>query len=175
MAIKKFSLVISLLVVLFGVSACSGNVETHGSPDPLFSFRGTSTVANTESFFISPSCDEVAVIYNLEPTSDEDSSSFTYTIKNTEDSSLSFGNFTFYSEAEDAWLGSDGADNNHNIPAGEYKIGILSVDTVYDVSLYCTEDDLDILIFIFSCVAFVLLLVIILVIFAIKTDPHRKK
>jgi len=139
MAIKKFSLVISLLVVLFGVSACSGNVKTHGSPDPLFSFRGTSTVANTESFFISPSCDEVAVIYNLEPTSDEDSSSFTYTIKNTEDSSLSFGNFTFYSEAEDAWLGSDGADDTHNIPAGEYKIGILSVDTVYDVSLFCTD------------------------------------
>ena len=139
MAIKKFSLVISLLVVLFGVSACSGNVETDGSPDPLFSFRGTSTVANTESFFISPSCDEVAVIYDLEPTSDEDSSSFTYTIKNTEDSSLTFGNFTFYSEAENAWLGSDGADDTHNIPAGEYKIEILSVDTVYDVRLYCTN------------------------------------
>jgi hypothetical protein len=139
MAIKKFSFVFFLLVVLCWVSACSGNVETHDSPDALFSFRGTSTVANTESFFISPSCDEVAVIYDLEPTSDEDSSSFTYTIINTEDRSLSFGNFTFYSEAEDAWLGSEGADDTHNIPAGEYKIEILSVDTVYDVRLYCTN------------------------------------
>ena len=139
MRINRFYLVFVLLVVLCGVSACSGNVETHDSPDPLFSFRGTSTVTNTESFFISPSCDEVAVIYDLEPTSDEDSSSFTYTIKNTEDSSLTFGNFTFYSEAENAWLGSDGADDTHNIPAGEYKIEILSVDTVYDVRLYCTH------------------------------------
>ena len=95
MRINRFYLMFVLLVVLCGVSACSGNVETYDSPDPLFSFRGTSTVANTESFFISPSCDEVAVIYDLEPTSDGDSSSFTYTIKNTEDSSLTFGNFTF--------------------------------------------------------------------------------
>ena len=139
MRINRFYLVFVLLVVICGVSACSGNVETHDSPDPLFSFRGTSTVTNTESFFISPSCDEVAVIYDLAHTSDEGSSSFTYTIKNTEDSSLSFGNFVSYSEDRNTWLVSDPADDTHNIPAGEYKIEILSVDTVYDVSLFCTN------------------------------------